>query len=70
MIDRVVIDDPWGGNDTVETLPDGRLFISEETAQNEPTGHLVWLLERLSNYWQRDTWLRGWVGPKEGPSNG
>jgi len=65
MVDRVVIDDPWGDNDTVKTLPDGRLFISEETVQNEPTGHLAYLLGRLTNYWQRDEWLAGWVSPKE-----
>lgn len=64
-MDRIMLDDPWGDNDTVTTLPDGRLFISEETVQNEPTGRLGWLLDRLSNYWQRDAWLAGWVGPKE-----
>lgn len=49
----------------VQMLPDGRLFISEETVQNEPTGRLAEILTKLSNYWQRDMWLRGWTSPKE-----
>lgn len=51
--------------DFVQILPDGRLFISDETVQNDTTVRLVKILTKLPNYWRRDMWLAGWISPVE-----
>lgn len=45
----------------VETLPDGRLAITDETIQNNDG--LLAILERMPNYWIRDEWFHGFTSP-------
>lgn len=45
----------------ISNLPDGRQFIAASIAVEVPeVGSFV---RRLSNYWQYDMQLCGWVGP-------